>query len=784
MCSIVIAVGAENLGDYKELGIEVMLCTKQLLLSMQSRATLADTWRESQIAGSPLLINSDYMKTLSDVAAYSRENKVKFYEACSKFTEDADVCFLELQKLGLLSKPLRAVDVANFLRNVGHLNKEAIGAYIGALGKESSKEWCTVSFHQEVLLKYVDTFNLQGQTALGALRVFLSAFRLPGEAQQIDRILVAFSEHCHKYCRESRDGLLENAEVTYLLMFSIIMLNTDRHNPNIKPERKMTMEQFIRTNTNYGKDVNQTRPIPREYLVNLYEEISNSPLRTEPNNTFSIITREEWTDMCLRAEISPALRLLVSPSYQLSGLFTDVGAVDADADPIISLSFPAVILPQQEGLTNEVLLDVALGLPESENSIPSSSDAQSLQINLRLINGMYWLWDEDIMHCMWQQLLLPGLALTLSQVLPYPGDDTVGGSSSAGTSGSASSNTSGSTVRRSKRTLKQRHEFSTTYMKEFINLAMKTKLDNVLDVVMAVLLESTGVLEANISNHLLEGDIDLGLEMNFKLGDDAYDCEFHLNLVDCLAFPSAKSAMLNLLDLISTYTSKIRHWEIVLFVLALLRDFHLLPADMVTDSEADILPATVREEFDQFLHKLHRKINPASNVTDLTKKIPRITSETSSALQILGNALFGSSEPLEPEENQDKMKSPLDPEVIRSFYEDKLNSATSRWDANFFTLLSSVTYQVPSSSKAGSTNSSGTDGGMTTVPLYDTAFMYVFAFALGTSSYEFMICFVIVVPRLQIPSRRLCQRPSFCQMPVSANLFIQLSESAKLFKCS
>jgi Sec7-like guanine-nucleotide exchange factor len=41
------------------------------------------------------------------------------------------------------------------------------------------------------------------------------------------------------------------------------MLNTDRHNPNVRADRKMTLEQFIKYNTNYGSDVNQTRDLPR-----------------------------------------------------------------------------------------------------------------------------------------------------------------------------------------------------------------------------------------------------------------------------------------------------------------------------------------------------------------------------------------------------------------------------------------------------------------------------------------------------------------------------------------
>jgi Sec7-like guanine-nucleotide exchange factor len=81
------------------------------------------------------------------------------------------------------------------------------------------------------------------------MRLFLSAFRLPGEAQQIDRILVAFSEYCYEHSIEHKQNILENPEIAYLLMFSIIMLNTDRHNLNIKPEKKMTLEQFIKNNS-------------------------------------------------------------------------------------------------------------------------------------------------------------------------------------------------------------------------------------------------------------------------------------------------------------------------------------------------------------------------------------------------------------------------------------------------------------------------------------------------------------------------------------------------------
>jgi hypothetical protein len=96
------------------------------------------------------------------------------------------------------------------------------------------------------------------------MRVFLSAFLLPREAQQIDRILLAFAEYAHRTCLEGVTNVFESEDVTYLFTVSIIMLNTDLHNANIRPDRRMKPEQFVKNNQNYGVDYHQTRPLPVE----------------------------------------------------------------------------------------------------------------------------------------------------------------------------------------------------------------------------------------------------------------------------------------------------------------------------------------------------------------------------------------------------------------------------------------------------------------------------------------------------------------------------------------
>lgn len=67
-------------------------------------------------------------------------------------------------------------------------------------------------------------------------RTFLSGFRLPGEAQKIDRLMEKFAE---RFVSCNPDAF-KSADVGYVLAYSVIMLNTDAHNPQVK--NKMTKQ--------------------------------------------------------------------------------------------------------------------------------------------------------------------------------------------------------------------------------------------------------------------------------------------------------------------------------------------------------------------------------------------------------------------------------------------------------------------------------------------------------------------------------------------------------------
>ena len=72
----------------------------------------------------------------------------------------------------------------------------------------------------------------------------LSGFRLPGEAQKIDRIMETLAA---RYCALNSE-VFPSADVAFVLAFSVIMLQTDLHNPAIKEEKKMTKDGFRRNN--------------------------------------------------------------------------------------------------------------------------------------------------------------------------------------------------------------------------------------------------------------------------------------------------------------------------------------------------------------------------------------------------------------------------------------------------------------------------------------------------------------------------------------------------------
>ncbi|KAG7652756.1 Sec7 domain [Arabidopsis suecica] len=150
-------------------------------------------------------------------------------------------------------------EIAAFLKDASGLNKTLIGDYLGEREDLSLK----------VMHAYVDSFEFQGMEFDEAIRAFLRGFRLPGEAQKIDRIMEKFAE---RFCKCNPKDF-SSADTAYVLAYSVILLNTDAHNPMVKS--KMTADGFIRNN----RGIDDGKDLPEEYLRALYERISRNEIK-------------------------------------------------------------------------------------------------------------------------------------------------------------------------------------------------------------------------------------------------------------------------------------------------------------------------------------------------------------------------------------------------------------------------------------------------------------------------------------------------------------------------
>ncbi|KAL4940133.1 hypothetical protein BDV06DRAFT_230539 [Aspergillus oleicola] len=150
-------------------------------------------------------------------------------------------------------------EIASFILRNERLDKAMIGEYLGEGEPENIA----------IMHAFIDMMDFSKRRFVDALRSFLQHFRLPGEAQKIDRFMLKFSE---RYVTQNPNAFA-NADTAYVLAYSVILLNTDQHSSKMKG-RRMTKEDFIKNN----RGINDNQDLPEEYLVSIFDEIANNEI--------------------------------------------------------------------------------------------------------------------------------------------------------------------------------------------------------------------------------------------------------------------------------------------------------------------------------------------------------------------------------------------------------------------------------------------------------------------------------------------------------------------------
>ncbi|XP_037097491.1 IQ motif and SEC7 domain-containing protein 1 isoform X1 [Syngnathus acus] len=166
------------------------------------------------------------------------------------------------------------VGIARFILERKGLSRQMIGEFLGNRQKQ---------FNKDVLDCVVDEMDFSGMDLDDALRKFQAQIKVQGEAQKVERLIEAFSQR-YCVCNPVLIRQFQNPDTIFILAFAIILLNTDMYSPNVKAERKMKLEDFIKN----LRGVDNGQDIPRDLLVGIYQRIQKWELRTNDDHVSQV----------------------------------------------------------------------------------------------------------------------------------------------------------------------------------------------------------------------------------------------------------------------------------------------------------------------------------------------------------------------------------------------------------------------------------------------------------------------------------------------------------------
>ncbi|KAF5372839.1 hypothetical protein D9758_001701 [Tetrapyrgos nigripes] len=201
----------------------------------------------------------------------------------------------------------KAQSLASFLKGCSRLDKRLLGDFI------SRPE------NLEVLKAFIELFDFKDKPMGDAMRELLESFRLPGEAQQIARITETFANVYF----DAKPAGIKSSDAVYVLAYSIIMLNTDLHNPQIR--KRMSFEEYQRN----LRGVNDGSDFAPEYLQNIYDSIRKREIVMPEEHTGQLGFEYAWKELLARSRQAGRLMICNTAVF-------DVDMFKAVWKPVIS----------------------------------------------------------------------------------------------------------------------------------------------------------------------------------------------------------------------------------------------------------------------------------------------------------------------------------------------------------------------------------------------------------------------------------------------------------------
>ncbi|SJX61252.1 related to golgi-specific brefeldin a-resistance guanine nucleotide exchange factor 1 [Sporisorium reilianum f. sp. reilianum] len=225
----------------------------------------------------------------ADALALQKAKKATILDGASRFNAKPKDGLAFLEKEGLLdygdASLSREERVARFLKECPRLDKKLVGDYIGRPDNVKALE------------AFIRLFDFKDKPIAEALREMLESFRLPGESQQIERITQTFAS---TFFAAKPEGIATE-DAVFILAYSVIMLNTDQHNPQNK--RRMTVEDY-RKNL---RGVNGGEDFAPELTGAIYESIRKREIVMPEEHAGQLGFEYTWKELLRRSRTAGSL---------------------------------------------------------------------------------------------------------------------------------------------------------------------------------------------------------------------------------------------------------------------------------------------------------------------------------------------------------------------------------------------------------------------------------------------------------------------------------------------
>ncbi|KAI8799312.1 hypothetical protein BJ742DRAFT_884663 [Cladochytrium replicatum] len=232
---------------------------------------------------SNVAIETAAVPTAFQVVENKRKKRI-LMEGATRFNEKPKDGIDFLKANGFLPENYSPEELARLLRTTPKINKHLLGEY---LAKPANVD---------VMHAFVGQFEFTAKRIDEALRMMLESFRLPGESQQIERVMDKFSDIFFKTIEGDPNREIEDQSATFLLAYSVIMLNTDQHNPQVR--RRMTFEDFQK-NT---RGINNGKNFSADYLKHIFDTIRENEIVMPEEHEGDLGFSYAWRELIKRSD--------------------------------------------------------------------------------------------------------------------------------------------------------------------------------------------------------------------------------------------------------------------------------------------------------------------------------------------------------------------------------------------------------------------------------------------------------------------------------------------------